>query len=105
MPEPDRTARPYKTIWDLHGLRDKIAHPKPIPFNKKFYHTDEEPPPSPHYAPYDELASGEKALRSLQDVQELIEAIQAAAGTKINDVWFSNDVIQSHAETFTTLAP
>jgi hypothetical protein len=108
IPEPNKAARPYKTIWELQGLRDKIAHPKPIPFSKKFHHTDEEPAPSPNHVPLDELVSLEKVRTTVHDVRELMAAIHAAARIKIDDVWFGEEGLGgplSHATGSTILAP
>jgi len=91
LKEPDKTIRPYRTIWDLQDLRDKIAHPKPIRFTKEFYHTDEEPEPNPNYIPLDDLVSHKKVAVAVEDVQELIQAIHAAASQRIEDVWFGKD--------------
>jgi hypothetical protein len=108
VPEPDKTARPYKTIWDLQDLRDKIAHPKPIPFIEKVHHTGEEPAPKPNYAPFGDLVSYEKALVAAHDVKKLIAVIHKAASRKIDDVWFGEDGLcgpLGHGQGSTTLAP
>jgi hypothetical protein len=109
IPEPDKAVRPYKTIWELQVLRDKIAHPKPIPFRKKFHYTEEELAPSPNYIPpLDELISLENVLTTVHDVQELIAVIHAAASMKIDDVWFGEEGLGgplSHATGYTTIAP
>lgn len=30
LPEPDRSGRPYKAVWDLKKVRDQIAHAKTV---------------------------------------------------------------------------
>jgi hypothetical protein len=108
LQEPDKTTRPYKTIWDLQELRDKIAHPKPIRFDRVIYHTDNEPDPNSDHDPLSGLVSLEKTVTAVEDVEELIAAIHNAASLKIDDMWFGKEGLSgplSYAERSTTLAP
>lgn len=105
--EPNRTLRPYSTIWDLQKLRDKIAHPMPIRFDQTIYHTDEEPTPNADYDLLGGLVSLEKTILAVEDVEEMIATIHAAARLKIDDVWFGENGllgVLSHGEHSTTLA-
>jgi hypothetical protein len=106
--EPNKATRPYSTIWDLQELRDKIAHPKPVRFGRTVYHTDEEPEPNSDHDPLGNFVSLEKTVKAVEDVQELIAVVHAAASLKIDDVWFGEEGLSgplSHAERSTTLAP
>ena len=108
LQEPNKTARPYRTIWDLQILRDKIAHPKPIRFDQTIYHTDEEPTPNADYELLRGLVSFQKTVIAVEDVEALITTIHAAARFKIDDVWFGEKGLHgvlSHGEHSTTLAP
>ena len=87
LPEPNRDARPYSTVWLLKDLRDQIAHAKPVTFSSVVEHgADEEP--SMLHSPLRDIVSRENAVRARDDIRQFIDIIHKAAIPKVNDIWF-----------------
>jgi hypothetical protein len=93
--EPAKDSRPYKTVWELKALRDRIAHAKPEKFAETFDHPD--PVELPIYrAPLDGLVTHEAALRAAEDIKAVAELIHAAAKEKVEggDPWFQTSALE-----------
>jgi len=94
VPEPDRSDRPYSTVWLLKELRDMITHAQA----ERFSQAIEYPPEYPaslreetrvDYMPFGALVTAENAHRAATDVEEFIERIHSAAKLLIpDDIWF-----------------
>ena len=84
LAEPDRSVRPYRTIWDLKGLRDEIAHGKHVQFLRVFEHdASEEPRMAGGFL--DARVTKRGAVRAVQDVRRFIRFIHEAAKVKRPD--------------------
>jgi len=87
--EPDRSVRPYGTVWFLKGFRDLIAHGKTEKVAMTYEHSVEEEALWMR-TPLDDLVTVEKAERAHDDILEFAQQIHNAARTKIDDVWFGS---------------
>jgi hypothetical protein len=95
LSEPDKSIRPYKTVWELKALRDRIAHAKPERFSGTFDHSD--PIELPMYrAPLDGLVTHDAALRAAEDIKAVAELIHGAAKGKVegDDPWFQTSALE-----------
>jgi hypothetical protein len=90
--EPDRSNRPYSTIWCLKDLRDLIAHGKPEKFSYFVDHyADEEP--SLYKEPFNDLVTHENAYYAVEDIKSFIEMIHSAAKALVNDEYFCSKAL------------
>jgi hypothetical protein len=92
LPEPDKAARPYSSVWSLKKLRDKIAHAKPIKFKIEMEHGHDDTPDITGYNPLTEFVSHTNALQCADDAREIIRMIHEAAKSRItDDFWFGDE--------------
>ena len=88
LPSPNRTERPYSTVWLLKALRDLIVHGKTERISQVVKHT------AGQYVPrmqttLQALVTKENAYRSRDDILAVAVEIHDAAKPKIKDVWFA----------------
>ena len=103
-PEPDKTIRPYSSVWELKILRDQIAHGNPIRFRLDTEHGHDDRPDYTGYSPLTDAVTHEKAHRYAADADQIIGMIHDAAKSKINDLWFGDEGLRgpmSHRGHFT----
>jgi hypothetical protein len=105
--EPDKNSRPYKPVWDLKALRDRIAHAKPEKFSETFDHTEQAEPPL-YRPPLGGLVTHENSLRAAEDIKTVVELIHSAAKARVqdDDSWFRVDALEgalSHSTDGTTV--
>jgi len=106
VPEPDRSARPYSTVWLLKELRDLMAHGKVEKFSAVIEHvagTEENRMPSN----LDPLITADNAQRAHDDILAVSQTIHDAAHPKIEDVWFGRHAYKGaiqHGQGSTRLA-
>jgi hypothetical protein len=91
-PEPDRSCRPYSTVWWLKKLRDGIAHAKVDRFCDVVEH-EENHLPLPPPGLFDIYATAENGRRARDDIAEVMECIHAHAKPRINDSWFGREAL------------
>ena len=77
--EPDKTTRPYKTIWDLKKLRDMIAHAKPEVFAENIIHEKSDEARLWRREMLDGLVTHEGACQGVDDTREFIYLVHNAA--------------------------
>lgn len=93
--EPDRSKRPYSTIWRLKDLRDLIAHGKPEKFSDIVDHSPDEEP-SLYKEPFNGLVTHENACYAVEDIKSFIDMIHSAAKAKPlvnNDILFGAEAL------------
>jgi hypothetical protein len=107
LPEPDRAARPYSSVWLLKNLRDDIAHAKPFKFKIDREHGHDDVPDftGPNHHPLIEIVSHTNAQQCADDVREVVRMIHpAAAKLRIDDLYFGDEGLagnMSHRTYFT----
>lgn len=87
--EPDRSVRPYKTVWSLKGLRDLMAHAKPENLLLDVDHPVDEEPPLLTTA-LDAVVTAASAKEAREDIKSVAQTIHSAARSKISDIWFGD---------------
>jgi hypothetical protein len=105
--EPDRTNRPYSTIWYLKDLRDFIAHGRPEKFSDYIDHSPDQET-SLFRTPFGNLVTQTKACHAEEDVKAFLDMIHSAAKPLVNDIWFGEDAlggILQYSSGSTTMAP
>jgi hypothetical protein len=90
--EPNRTDRPYHTVWKLKELRDRIAHAKPERFSATTVHSADVEPDL-YGTPLDGLVTHQQACEAAEDVKKFIAMIHSAAKRRVSDVGFGTDAL------------
>ena len=87
LPEPDRGARPYSTVWMLKDFRDLVADGKVERHAAVVEHSGDDEPLW-HPTPWDKLITSENAQRAHDDIKLFAQQLHDLAAPKIRDVWF-----------------
>ena len=105
--EPDRTVRPYSSIWLLKELRDLIAHAKLELFSGTIEHPEDEEP-TLQLSQVAALVTRENVLHTSSDVENFIEMLHQAARPFVADKWFGDKALKGaiqHSGAHTSIVP
>jgi len=84
LSEPDRSVRPYRTVWDLKDLRDEIAHGKHLKFRGVYKHyVSEQLPVLQGFV--EDRVTRRGTVRAVRDVRRFIRFIHEGAKVKFPD--------------------
>lgn len=105
--EPDRTSRPYSSVWLLKELRDLIAHAKPEKFSETIDHPENEEP-SFRRSQVEALVTHDNAFQTSRDIEDFIEMLHQAPIPRVHDIWFGDKALKGvigHSGSHTSIAP
>lgn len=95
VPEPNKEDKPYKSVWLLRDLRDRIVHSKPSKetFSGFYEHSSETDLslPSLYISPLEDLITHSKVLEAKSDIKKVVCFIHQAAKESFKNLYFEPD--------------
>ena len=99
---PPKGKRPYSTVLELKGLRDKIVHPKTQTIKRSIGFDADHPPPLFAESLLATLVSPQKALRARDDVKRIVHELHNAAVAKFPNLGLGDDPLEGILRTRAT---